>query len=257
MKSRNLHDKALFGFGSAAEAYEASRPSYPKDALNYLRNTLDLRKGRTVVDLAAGTGKFTRLLVETGVTVSAIEPIEAMRERLKAALPGVTTFDGTAEAMPVPDETADVITVAQAFHWFKPDAALAEIHRVLRKGGKLALIWNFRDQTVDWVAALEAILTQYEGDTPRFESMKWREAFNKTRLFSTLEASQFPSSQLLSPQMLLTRVDSISFIATLPEHVHQQVRNEVSQLIADHPQTRGQTEIRLPYQTHTYVCSKL
>lgn len=89
----------------------------------------------TVVDLAAGTGKLTRVLVTTGARVVAVEPVPAMRTELSKVVPGVEVLDGTAEAIPLPDASADAVTVAQAFHWFQGAAALTEIHRVLRARG--------------------------------------------------------------------------------------------------------------------------
>ena len=132
-----IHEAAAVGFARGADAYERGRPEYPADALEPLRLSPDL----TVLDLAAGTGKLTRPLAASGARVIAVEPVAEMR----AALPSsVETLDGTAESIPLGDGSVDLVTVGQAFHWFDGDAALAEIHRVLRPGGRLALVWNRR-----------------------------------------------------------------------------------------------------------------
>ena len=123
------------------EAYERARPDYPPEAIAWLAQALDLRAGRTVVDLAAGSGKLTRPLAVLGCEVIAIEPVAEMRAAIG---PTARALDGTAEAMPLPDDSADAVTVGQAFHWFDGPAALAEIERVLRPGGALALVWNRR-----------------------------------------------------------------------------------------------------------------
>ena len=117
-----LHPAAARGFAVSAGAYERGRPEYPLAAIEYLRDRLRLAPGRTVLDLAAGTGKLTRPLLAGGAEVVAVEPVVEMR----AAVPHeARTLDGTAEAIPLPGASADAVTVAQAFHWFDGDAALA------------------------------------------------------------------------------------------------------------------------------------
>src|SRR4051794_39548019 len=123
MADDRIPTAAAEGFQQGAEAYEASRPSYPPDAVARIVEVAALGPGRRVLDLAAGTGKLTRLLVESGADVVAVEPVVAMRETLEQALPAVESLDGTAEAIPLDDASVDAITVAQAFHWFDPAPA--------------------------------------------------------------------------------------------------------------------------------------
>src|SRR4051812_41228276 len=120
-----LHETARRGFASAADVYEESRPTYPREAVDWLATELDLGPGRTVVDLAAGTGKLTRLLTPSGATVTAIGPVDEMRDALQRTTPAAAPRPGTAEATGLPDSSADAVTVAQAFHWFDGPAALA------------------------------------------------------------------------------------------------------------------------------------
>lgn len=158
-----VHPRAEVGFGRAADAYERARPDYPAEAVDWLCDRLALRPGRTVVDLAAGTGKLTRLLVASGARVIAVEPVAGMRNALARAVPAVEILDGTAEAMPLPDGSADAITVAQAFHWFSTADALSEIHRVLAPGGALALVWNRRDLDDPLAVALDEMVGRHRG----------------------------------------------------------------------------------------------
>lgn len=127
-------------------------------ALAELADALPLEAGRTVVDLGAGTGKFTRLLALTGAEVIAVEPVTEMRERLAELLPGVRVTAGTAEATGLPDGCADAVVAAQSWHWFQEDEALAEVERLLRPGGSLALVWNTYDTSVPWVRDYQDIV---------------------------------------------------------------------------------------------------
>ncbi len=149
MSSRPREAQAL-SFGSVAEVYERSRPGYPEEAVLWLVGAEPL----DVVDLGAGTGKLTRSLVALDHRVTAVEPLPEMLAQLRAAMPDVTALEGGAEEIPLPDASADVVVAAQAFHWFDHGPALREIARVLRPGGRIALVWNTRDESEGWVAEL-------------------------------------------------------------------------------------------------------
>ncbi|HKE95520.1 MAG TPA: class I SAM-dependent methyltransferase, partial [Povalibacter sp.] len=146
-----IHHAAAEGFSARADMYAKGRPEYPPELEGWLRDTLGLGIGATVVDLGAGTGKFIPRLLATGAAIVAVEPIVAMRAQLAAAFPDVRALSGTAECIPLADESVDVVICAQAFHWFATQAALSEIRRVLKPGGYLGLVWNVRDESVNWV----------------------------------------------------------------------------------------------------------
>jgi SAM-dependent methyltransferase len=238
-----VHETAAIGFARAAEAYELGRPGYPAAALEPLR----LSSAMTVLDLAAGTGKLTRELAASGASVIAVEPVAEMR----AALPeSVRALDGTAEAIPLEEASVDLVTVAQAFHWFDGPAALAEIHRVLRPGGRLALLWNRRVEDAPINRAIEALVEPHRMGTPTHRGDGWRGAFERTRLFGPLEEHVFASEQVLDEDGLAARICSISFIARLPEPERAGLLARARELTADGPVT-------VPYRTEVLVAERL
>jgi SAM-dependent methyltransferase len=247
-----IHDAAARGFPLATQAYEQGRPTYPSGAAERLERELHLKSGRVVLDLAAGTGKLTALLVGTGATVLAVEPVTEMREALERALPGVAAYAGTAEAIPLADASLDAVTVAQAFHWFRGEEALAEIHRVLRPEGGLGIVFNSRDTSVPWVARLSEIMEPHRGDAPAQRTGAWREAFERTKLFEPLQHVELSHVHHLTPDGVVARVASVSFIAALPEDECDQVLGHVRALVATDPDTRDRGQIELPYRTDVY-----
>jgi SAM-dependent methyltransferase len=251
-----IHEAAR-GFELAPKPYEIGRPTYPPDAVARLVAELGIGPDKRVVDLAAGTGKLTRLLASTGASLVAVEPVGAMRAALSAALPDVEAVAGTAEAIPLPDASVDAVTVGQAFHWFDGDAALAEIHRVLRPGGRLGLVWNVKDESVDWIEKLGGIMESYRGDAPRVASGAWKEAFDRTRLFTPLERARFAFVHEADFAAVVARVTSVSFIASLPPAEFARVVERVRTLLATHPETQGRTTFELPYRTGAYWCERL
>jgi SAM-dependent methyltransferase len=247
-----IHDTAARGFAQATEAYEEGRPTYPAGAAEHLERELHLRRGRVVLDLAAGTGKLTAVLVGTQASVVAVEPVKEMRAVLERVLPGVTAYPGTAEAIPLEAESVDAVTIGQAFHWFRGDEALAEIHRVLRPGGSLGLVWNVRDADVPWVARLTEIIELHRGDAPAYRTGRWREAFERTTLFDPLSHAEVAHTHRLTPDGILARVSSISFVASLPAPERERVLGEVRALLAADPDTRDRAELVLPYRTDVF-----
>ena len=245
------HATAAAGFGSAAGAYERGRPSYPDDAVAYLAAELGLGPAARVLDLAAGTGKLTRLLVEGGADVVAVEPVAAMRAILAAAVPGIPVLEGTAEAIPLPAGSVDAVTVAQAFHWFDADAALAEIHRVLRPGGGLGLVWNAMDTGLEWVAVLRELVHAVRGSEPQYGGSPWRDAFASSGLFTPLSEQTFDVVQELDEDGLVDRVTSTSYVAALSDAERQSLIAQVRTLAAGVPHP-----IRLPYRTDVFCCRR-
>ena len=251
-----IHDAAQ-GFQSAATAYDRGRPDYPAQVSGWLRDNLGITPGKTVLDLGAGTGKFTQRLVTTGATVIAVEPVDAMREKLTASLPQVQALSGTAETIPLPDASVDAVVCAQAFHWFATKAALVEISRVLRPGGKLGLIWNMRDESRPWVAELTAIIQPHEGDAPRAYKGTWKAAFPVAMLTPLVE-ERFDHGHTGSPEdVIVSRTLSTSFIAKLPQAEQDAVAARLRTLIATRPDLSGRAEVTYPYVTFAYSATRI
>jgi len=202
---------AAAGFSSAADLYERARPSYPQEAIDWLVRETGLGPGRAVVDLGAGTGKLTRLLLPTGARVVAVEPIAEMRAHIGAA----EVLDGTAEAIPLPDHSVDVVAVAQAFHWFDQDKALPEIHRVLREEGSLVLVWNMRDLDDPLQRSVEDLLAPVRQDVPGQALGAWRDPLGQSALFGPAVVGTFEYEQQFTADDLCDRVASTSFVATM------------------------------------------
>ena len=258
MGLEGVHPAAATGFQLAADAYRRGRPDYPDDAVAFLAKTLHLEPGRRVLDLAAGTGKLTRSLVPTGASVVAVEPVEAMRDTLAAELPEVEILEGRAEALPLGDGSVDAAVVGQAFHWFDGPAALRELHRVLREGCSLALIWNVRDEqrSAFWSSLTKAI-EPLRGDTPSHRSTAWGRVFDRSELFSPLQTRRFEYEHATTREGAVARVLSISFIAALPEEERDDVAKAVLRLLDEDPRIGPRSDrFGLPYRTDVQWCTR-
>jgi SAM-dependent methyltransferase len=245
---------AASGFGREALRYARARPDYPEALLEWLGTSLGVTPGRTVLDVGAGTGKFTRLLMRTGATVIATEPVAQMRQQLATALPGVTTLAAPAQALPLSSASVDAVVCAQSFHWFANPASLAEFHRVLRPGGRLGLVWNVRDETVEWVHEITRMIAPYEGDTPRYHTGAWRRALAEGP-FSAPQLSVYPYVHVGNPEtVIVERFASVSFIAAMSDADKNRLLDQLRWLVANHPLLRGRSLVEFPYQTHAYCC---
>lgn len=256
---------AAHGFDSAATAadYDRSRPSYPAEVVAYVVGHGAIGPGRRVLDLAAGTGKLTRLLVPSGADVVAVEPVPAMRDQFALRLPSVEVLDGTAEALPVDDASVDVVTVAQAFHWFDPVKALAEIRRVLRPGGHLFLVWNTRDRRADWVKQFGDLLV--DGDDPGAER-PYDSYYDvdyaglvaaSSDGFSPVELWSHDWDQPCDEDLLVGRAASVSVVGLLDETERDVVLDRVRNLARTHPDLAGRSSFPFPYTTRAWWCTAI
>jgi SAM-dependent methyltransferase len=253
-----VHRLAAVGFDRAAAVYERARPSYPAEAVALVVRQTGIGPGRRVVDLAAGTGKFTRLLVPTGAVLVAVEPVAGMRAQLEAAVPGLEVLDGTAEHLPLPDASVDAVVCAQAWHWFDGPAALAEVRRVLRPGGALAVVFNIRDESIAWVRRLTEISEFYTTKRPHHRDT--RAAFAATVAadggYGEVVVASFRHAQVLDEDGLVERAASQSNVATMAEDERAQVLDSVRQLARTDPELAGRSSFLLPYDTEVAICHR-
>jgi SAM-dependent methyltransferase len=249
-----LHEAAKAGFSAGAGAYVAGRPDYPEEIAGWLKDALRLGPGQTAVDLGAGTGKFTPRLLATGARVIAVEPIAEMRARIAQAAPGAEIRAGAAQALPLADGEADAIVCAQAFHWVATPAVVAEMRRALKIGGRLGLVWNERDESAPWVAALAAILAPYEGDTPRYSSGRWRKVFPAPG-FGPLAEQSFAHAHVgPAERVVVDRLLSTSFVAALDAESRAGIADKARAVLAAHG--LGES-VSFPYRTRVVSTTRL
>jgi ubiquinone/menaquinone biosynthesis C-methylase UbiE len=247
MKIAGVHEAAT-AFEGAATVYEHARPGYPAEAVRWLVEALELGPGRTVVDLAAGTGKLTRDLVVSGAHVVAVEPVAGMRRTLAATTPAntgvpVSVVAAVAQALPFGDGRLDAITVAQGFHWFATGEALAEMHRVIRPRGCLGLIWNHRDTSDPLQAALTALMEPVRGDTPSYDTGRWRDVLEPGDLFAPRREFAVSWRQPLDVDGVADRVASVSFIAALSDGDRAKFLDQVREVAAATPPPLAMTYV--------------
>jgi SAM-dependent methyltransferase len=227
-------------FADVVGAYERARPGYPGEAVRWLVGDHPC----DVVDLGAGTGKLTRSVVALGHRVTAVEPLDEMRAELEVVLRGIHAVAGSAEAIPLPDSSADVVVSAQAFHWFDHEDALPDIARVLRPGGRLALVWNSRDDRDAWMARLSAII-----GNESIEESDVVPVLDASGLFDPVETALFSFQQVLDRDGLLDLVLSRSYLAKLTAREREPVLEAVAAL---YDETADPDGVRLPYVTKCF-----
>jgi SAM-dependent methyltransferase len=228
-----MFDRAR-SFDRAAAEYERTRPDYPPAVLE----ALPLGEDAEVLDLGAGTGKLTRVLTPRYRRVVAVEPLDGMRAILERVVPAAESRAGSAEAIPLPDASVDGVFAGQAFHWFANDQAIAEIARVLRPGGVLALIWNSPDDDrpsplpEGYQAYLKELhdagLSIFEGAPP------WQDVIAHGP-FGEVHEAAVPHDHVLDRAGVLDNARSVSWIASLPDDEREAVLQRLDELLSDGP----------------------
>lgn len=227
-------------FGTVAASYDRGRPSYPVEALTWALGTASSGGAPLrVLELGAGTGKLTEVLVGLGHEVFATEPDEQMLDVLSAKLPDVRATVGSAEQIPVGDQQYDVVVVGQAFHWFDQEAALPEISRVLAKDGRLVLLWNQRDERIPWVRKLGALIGRQDQDVDPTK------VIDDSAMFSAVDEHSFRFWQVVNRDTVQDLALSRSNLISLSDEEREAKRAEVLDFYDDYG--RGMDGMQVPY----------
>lgn len=229
-------------FGAAASVYHQARPGYPVEAIEWL-----IGDARRVLDLGAGTGKLTAALVELDRDVIAVDPVEEMLDELEVAVPGVPRILGTAEDIPLEDGSVDAVVAGQAWHWFQPDRAVAEIARVLRAGGVLGLVWNSRDLRADWLRQAGEIMNERHD-----ASVTFAEYVKIGSPFGAVEEHSVEWSERMSRTRFLDLVRSRSSFITASETEQAATIAALETLLETHRDLAGARELSVPYVTRCF-----
>ncbi|HYO35576.1 MAG TPA: methyltransferase domain-containing protein [Geodermatophilus sp.] len=232
-------------FGSVAADYAALRPGYPPEVVAFLLGDRPLR----VLDLGAGTGLLTDVLLAAGHDVVAVDPSAEMLAQLRARHPHVPAHVGGAEAVPLPDASVDAVVAGQAAHWFDPDPAAAELRRVLRPGGVVGLVWNTRDETVPWVAALGAALAAEARD---HEADQGVVAAFAAALPADVATARSAVVQRVTAEEVVAGIGTRSYAATMTPGAREVFLGGIRDLLAGHPDTAGRDVLELPYRTDAH-----
>ena len=256
MNGSGIHEAARRGYSRSGDHYEKGRPEYRPRVVERLIGHLRLSRASKVMDLAAGTGKFTRHLPSFFDQVAAVEPVQAMQEAFQKAVPRVPVFTGTAEDLPFEDESFDCVFVATAFHWFDAEKAAREISRVLRPGGRLGLIWNTwrKDEVPPWLSAMRAIIEPYSKDVYRYADGRWRGPLETSRRFTALESESIDHPWPATLGEAVGRMTSVSYISALPEEEFRRVEKRLVSALTATQVPDG--KYVLPFQDDLFWCFK-
>ena len=229
-------------FAEVAGAYDRGRPDYAPAVVGAIAAELGLPPAGPVLDLAAGTGKLTRALLGVGLDVVAVEPQLQLRELLAASVGSQRVREGLAEAIPLPDESVAAVTVADAFHWFDHPVALAEIRRVLRPGGGLAVLSAVPDWSgASWAHEVGTLIAGMLTAHPKFDGPPWQESVRAADGWTEPREIRVTTSQPASPERMVDYVGSMSWVAALPEDQRTETLAKVDRIV-----NVGETPTELP-----------
>lgn len=254
MSGESLHREDPTGrFSDRADSYARYRPDYPADAVTAVAGGLGCAPEPIAADLGAGTGISSWQLAERGIFVYALEPNQEMRLRIRPH-PRIAPVDAAAESIPLEDSSIDLVTAFQAFHWFDPARALPEIARVLRPRGRLALVWNERDDERDPFTARWRVLARCAADDHPAESrMDHSKALYQSTLFANVRRLSFQHEQRLDWDGVVGRLASTSYIPS-SGRAWDDLLAGMRALYDEFKDERG--IVRLQYETRVYLAEK-
>jgi SAM-dependent methyltransferase len=229
-------------FASVADTYERGRPDYAPAVIGALAAELTLARGDRVLDLGAGPGKLTRALLAAGLDVTAVEPQAELREVLAGIVGTARVLEGTAEAIPIPDDCVAAVTVADAFHWFDQAAALTEIRRVLSPGGGLAVIAMVPDwRGASWAHELGSLVQRTRPEHPHFDGPSWQEAVRAAGGWSAPREVRVSTTRPVDPERIVDHLASFSWVAAMDEDQRAETLAQATELVR-----AGHTPAELP-----------
>jgi SAM-dependent methyltransferase len=229
-------------FAEVADSYERGRPEYAPAVVGAIAAELRIPPGAPVLDLAAGTGKLTRALIDAGLDVTAVEPHASLREVLAASVGVECVRDGLAEAIPLPDASVAAVTVADAFHWFDHAAALAEIRRVLRPGGGLAVLATGPDWSgASWAHEVGTLMSELRPEHPFFDGPPWQDAARAAGGWSEPREIRVTTKQPARPDRFVDLLASMSWVAAMPAQQRTDTLGRIDAIIS-----AGETPAELP-----------
>ncbi len=244
------HEARARSFGSVAPLYDRVRPSYPSDALDW---ALAGKTPGRALDLGAGTGKLSALLRARGWKVIAIDPTEGMCRQFHHILVDIGVIAGTAEALPLREAAFDLVIVGQAWHWFDEETAASEISRVLTSNGRLVVVNNFRDESIEWVRELSRLVDGLGQEMERSVAFGAR--------FDYFECAHFSWHEELSVADVVDLFASRSYVLVRAEAEREELLSRVAQIAKEVASQRESGLISFPYRTQciraTVVDSKL
>ena len=233
-------------FESAAADYERHRPEYPEEAVLWAAGRLGLGPGSRVLDVGAGTGKLTRGLVALGFEVVAVEPGAPMLEQLRRAVPEAEAVEAPVESIPLPGESVDAAFAGQAYHWFDRERALPELHRVIRPGGGLALLWNWWDERDPLQRELGPVVG-YAGHRPFGE-----EELPGAPWFRELGRTVVESAEDSGPEALVSHFATTSMFLTMEADERERRLAELREIAS-----RYGDRFAVPRQTFVFAFDRL
>jgi SAM-dependent methyltransferase len=229
-----LHD-LVSSLEGAQELYARARPPYPPEVIEALVTGIGVEPGARVLDLGAGTGLLTRPLIAAGYDVVAVEPLDGMRSSLGAVAGAENVLAGTAEAIPLPAQSVDAIVCGDAYHWFDPDRAPAELHRVLRPGGGVGLAWRWPDSADEehWVRRLVRLLAEVRPEHPGFTEDRGTDGLARHGGFEPVRRRRLTVAFTTDAAGLGEYISSLTYVASLPSERREQLLASVRSLVGE------------------------
>jgi len=240
-------------FSNRVDDYTRYRPGYPPEALQFILDQSNLNANSTVADIGAGTGIFTALLLTSGASVIAVEPNEAMRsaaDRHLQSYKNYTSVAGSAEQTGLADQSVDLITAAQAFHWFDYAEAQKEFVRILKPAGKSVLIWNRRDGSSAFMQQYDALL---KDRLPEYNKVNHANATDERIgefLGNQMRKVEFPSDQSFDLNGLKGRLMSSSYCPAVGTEGHDELMIDIEKLYTEYSTESG---VQFDYSTQVYI----